>query len=50
MSSPNWYASGQKLGHLYGVTLLTIEKVQTILDLLHGNGIFLSPVFEDKLF
>ena len=47
---PNGYASGQKLGHLYGVTLLTVEKVQAISDLLHGNGIFLSPVFEDKLF
>jgi len=32
------------------MTFLTVEKVQAISDLLHGNGIFLSPVFEDKLF
>ena len=46
---PNGYASGQKLGHLYGVTLLTVEKVQAISDLLDRNCIFVSPMLEDKL-
>jgi len=49
VNPPNGYASSQKLGHLHGVTLLTVEKVQAISDLLHGNGIFVSPMFEDKL-
>ena len=50
ISSPSWYASCQELGHLQGVTLLTVEKVQTVPNLLHGNGVFLSAMFEDKLF
>jgi len=50
VNPPNGYASGQKLGHLHGVALLTVEKVQAISDLLHGDGIFLSPMFEDELF
>ena len=49
MNPPNGYTSGQKFGHLHGMTLLTVEKVQTIPDFLHGNCIFLSPMFKDKL-
>jgi len=31
------------------VALLTVEEVQAIPNLLHGDGIFLSSMFEDKL-
>jgi len=31
------------------VTLLTVEEVQAISDFLHGDGIFLSSMFEDEL-
>lgn len=31
------------------MALLTVEKVQAIPDFLHGNRVFLSSVFEDKL-
>jgi len=31
------------------VTLLAVEEVQAVPDFLHGDGIFLSSMFEDKL-
>jgi len=31
------------------VTLLTVEEVQAVPDFLHGDSIFLSSMFEDKL-
>lgn len=31
------------------MTLLTVEEVQAISDFLHGDGIFLSSMFENEL-
>ena len=32
------------------MTLLTVEKVQAVPHFPDGDGVFLDPVFEDKLF
>ena len=32
------------------MALLAVEEIQPVPDFLYGDGIFLSPVFEDKLF
>jgi hypothetical protein len=48
-SAPNGYVSGQKFSHFDSVTLLAVEEVQAVSHFPHGDGIFLSPVFENKL-
>lgn len=50
MNIPYGYHAGEELDHLLRVTPLGVEKVKTIPDFLHGDGVLLRAVLQDELF